>query len=101
MRITGPGIWGEPKDRVEALKVLKRAIELGVNFIDTADAYGPEVSENLTAEALHPYKKDLVIATKGNSRALAPTSGHSMVGQPGIPDAVRRNELAPPEAGLH
>jgi pyridoxine 4-dehydrogenase len=65
MRITGDGIWGEPKDRDEALRVLRRAVELGVNFIDTADAYGPEVSENLIAEALHPYPKDLIIATKG------------------------------------
>src|SRR5271154_4326572 len=65
MRITGPGIWGEPKDRNEARKVLQRAVELGVNFIDTADSYGPEVSENLIAEALYPYPDDLVIATKG------------------------------------
>lgn len=65
MRITGEGIWGWPKDRDEALKVLKRAVELGVNLIDTADAYGPETSELLIAEALHPYPKGLVIATKG------------------------------------
>src|SRR5947207_13905246 len=65
MRITGEGIWGEPENRQEALAVLHRAIELGVNLIDTADAYGPEVSENLIAEALHPYPGDLVIATKG------------------------------------
>src|SRR5262245_36275128 len=65
MRITGPGIWGEPKDAVEARKVLRRAVELGVNLIDTADAYGPEVSERLIAEALHPYPRGLVIATKG------------------------------------
>jgi pyridoxine 4-dehydrogenase len=65
MRITGAGIWGEPKDRAEARRVLKRAVELGVNFIDTADSYGPEVSENIIAEALHPYPKGLVIATKG------------------------------------
>jgi len=64
MRLTGPGIWGEPKDRPEALRVLKRLPELGVNFIDTADSYGPEVSENLIAEALHPYD-GLTIATKG------------------------------------
>jgi aryl-alcohol dehydrogenase-like predicted oxidoreductase len=72
MRITGSGIWGEPKDRDEALKVLQRAVELGVNFIDTADSYGPEVSENLIAEALHPYPKDLVIATKGGFATLRP-----------------------------
>src|SRR2546425_7322015 len=65
MRITGPGIWGEPEDRDEAIAVLRRAIELDVNLIDTADSYGPEVSENLIAEALHPYPEDLVIATKG------------------------------------
>ena len=65
MRITGDGIWGWPKDRAGALKVLKRAVELGVNLIDTADAYGPETSELLIAEALHPYPKGLVIATKG------------------------------------
>jgi pyridoxine 4-dehydrogenase len=64
MRITGRGIWGEPPDRSTALGVLHRAMELGVNFIDTADAYGPEVSENLIAEALHPYD-GVVIATKG------------------------------------
>jgi pyridoxine 4-dehydrogenase len=65
MRITGKGVWGEPTNRVEAIRVLRRAIELGVNFIDTADSYGPEVSERLIAEALHPYPADLVIATKG------------------------------------
>jgi aryl-alcohol dehydrogenase-like predicted oxidoreductase len=64
MRITGPGVWGEPPDRDEAKAVLRRALELGVNFIDTADSYGPEVSETLIAEALHPYPDDLVIATK-------------------------------------
>src|SRR5438445_5684364 len=65
MRITGRGIWGEPPDRDEAIRVLRRAVELGVNFMDTADSYGPEVSERLIAEALHPYPKGLVIATKG------------------------------------
>jgi pyridoxine 4-dehydrogenase len=65
MRITGPGIWGEPTDREEAKATLRRAIELDVNFIDTADSYGPEVSENLIAETLYPYPDDLVIATKG------------------------------------
>jgi aryl-alcohol dehydrogenase-like predicted oxidoreductase len=65
MRITGEGIWGEPRDRDEALRVLRRAVELDVNLIDTADSYGPEVSENLIAEALYPYPDDLVIATKG------------------------------------
>ena len=65
MRITGDGIWGPPKDRRTAIAVLRRAIELGVNFIDTADSYGPHVSEELIAQALAPYPKDLVIATKG------------------------------------
>ncbi len=65
MRITGDGVWGEPKDRGEAIRVLRRAVELGINFIDTADSYGPNVSEEIIAEALHPYPDDLVIATKG------------------------------------
>ena len=65
MRLTGEGIWGEPKDRKGALAVLRRAVEFGVNFIDTADSYGPHVSEELIAEALSPYPEDLVIATKG------------------------------------
>jgi pyridoxine 4-dehydrogenase len=65
MRITGPGIWGSPRDAAAAKGALQRAVELGVNFIDTADAYGPEVSENLIAETLYPYPDDLVIATKG------------------------------------
>ena len=64
MRITGKGIWKEPQNRDEAIRVLRRAIELGVNFIDTADSYGPEVSERIIAEALHPYPANLVIATK-------------------------------------
>jgi pyridoxine 4-dehydrogenase len=65
MRVTGRGIWGDPPDHDEAIAVLRRAVESGVNFIDTADSYGPFVSENLIAEALHPYPDDLVIATKG------------------------------------
>jgi aryl-alcohol dehydrogenase-like predicted oxidoreductase len=65
MRITGPGIWGEPDSRDRAIATLKRITELGVNFIDTADSYGPEVSEAIIAEALYPYPEDLVIATKG------------------------------------
>jgi pyridoxine 4-dehydrogenase len=65
MRITGPGIWGEPEDPDEAKAVLRRAVEFGINLIDTADIYGPEVSERLIAEALHPYPEGLVIATKG------------------------------------
>ncbi|GAA3456625.1 aldo/keto reductase [Dactylosporangium matsuzakiense] len=65
MRITGDGVWGPPRDREEAKRVLRRAVELDVNFIDTADSYGPDVSEELIAEALYPYADDLVIATKG------------------------------------
>ena len=65
MRITGKGIWGEPENPEEARAVLKRAVELGINLIDTADSYGPEVSERLIGETLHPYPDDLVIATKG------------------------------------
>src|SRR5215468_2682290 len=65
MRVTGPGIWGEPKDPAEARRVLRQAVELGVNFIDTADSYGPEVSERLIAESLAPYPRGLIIATKG------------------------------------
>ena len=65
MRITGKGIWGEPADRPEAIRVVRRAVELGINFIDTADSYGPFVSEEIIAEALHPYPAGLVIATKG------------------------------------
>jgi aryl-alcohol dehydrogenase-like predicted oxidoreductase len=65
MRLTGPGIWGEPNDPEECRRVLRRALELGIDFIDTADSYGPEVSERLIAEVLHPYPPGLVIATKG------------------------------------
>jgi aryl-alcohol dehydrogenase-like predicted oxidoreductase len=72
MRLTGRGIWGEPPDRDEAKAVLRRAIELDVNFIDTADSYGPAVSEILIAEALHPYPDDLVIATKGGLERSGP-----------------------------
>src|SRR5436853_7154730 len=74
MRITGEGIWGWPPDRANAVKVLKHAVELGVNLIDTADAYGPETSELLIAEALHPYPKGLVIATKGGLTRPGPGS---------------------------
>src|SRR5690242_7454988 len=63
MRLTGPGIWGEPADPEECKAVLRRAVDLAVNFVDTADSYGPEVSERLIAEALHPYPQGLVIAS--------------------------------------
>jgi aryl-alcohol dehydrogenase-like predicted oxidoreductase len=72
MRVCGPDIWGPPKDRANAVRVLRRAAELGHNFNDTADSYGPHVSEDLIAEALHPYAKDLVIGTKGG--LLRPTA---------------------------
>lgn len=71
MRITGPGIWGEPPDRAEALRTLRRLPELGVNFIDTADSYGPDVSERLLREALHPYK-GLLVATKAGLARTGP-----------------------------
>jgi len=72
MRITGKGIWGPPENKNEAIKVLKRTTDLGINFIDTADSYGPYVSEELIAEALHPYPTDLVIATKGGLERTGP-----------------------------
>jgi pyridoxine 4-dehydrogenase len=72
MRITGKGIWGPPKDEVEAINVLQRAVELSVNFIDTADSYGPHVSEELIAQALYPYPADLVIASKGGLLRTGP-----------------------------
>jgi pyridoxine 4-dehydrogenase len=73
MRLCGPGVWGPPADRANAIAVLQRAVDLGVNFIDTADSYGPNVDEEMIAEALRPYPKDLVIATKGGS--LRPSPG--------------------------
>jgi len=72
MRITGKGIWGPPANRAEAIRVLQRAVEMGIDFIDTADSYGPHISEELIAEALHPYPADLVIATKGGFERTGP-----------------------------
>jgi pyridoxine 4-dehydrogenase len=72
MRLTGEGIWGEPADRAECVAVLRRAVELGVDFIDTADSYGPEVSEEIIFEALHPYPEELVIATKAGLTRQGP-----------------------------
>ncbi len=72
MQLTGSGIWGPPGDRDECLRVLRRTVELGVNFIDTADSYGPDVSEDLIVEALYPYPEDLVIATKGGLLRTGP-----------------------------
>lgn len=81
MRITGSGVWGEPKDASAMRRVLRKAVDLGVNLIDTADAYGPEVSERLIAEALHPYPKGLVIATKGGLTRSGPNQW-APVGRP-------------------
>jgi len=81
MRITGPGIWGEPADRETARSVVRRAVELGVNFIDTADSYGPDISEEIIAEALHPYADDVVIATKAGLVRTGPDQWHA-VGRP-------------------
>jgi aryl-alcohol dehydrogenase-like predicted oxidoreductase len=75
MRITGNGIWGEPRDHDEVIRVLRRALELGINFIDTADSYGPHVSERLIAEALYPYPKGLVIASKAGFECCFRTCG--------------------------
>jgi aryl-alcohol dehydrogenase-like predicted oxidoreductase len=82
MRITGHGIWGQPADRTEAKTVLRRAIELGINFIDTADSYGPNVSEELIGETLHPYPDDLVIATKGGLVRTGPLGRWPANGRP-------------------
>jgi hypothetical protein len=79
MRLTGPGVWGEPADRTEAIAVLRRAVELGINLIDTADSYGPEVAERLIAEALHPYPADLLIGPKPAFSGPAQTDGSRMV----------------------
>ncbi len=85
MRITGAGVWGDPPDREEAKRVLRRAVELGVTFIDTADSYGPDVSEELIAEALHPYPAGLVIATKGGLTRAGP----GQWGRDGRPEYLR------------
>jgi pyridoxine 4-dehydrogenase len=85
MRITGPGTWGEPDDRDRAQQALRRALELGVNLIDTANSYGPEVSENLIAETLHPYPDDLVLATKGGLTRPGPGDWR----RDGRPEALR------------
>src|SRR5579875_2673022 len=81
MQLTGPGIWDEPNDRDECLRVLRRAVELGVTLIDTADSYGPYVSENLIREALHPYPDGVVIATKAGLVRTGPGEWHP-VGRP-------------------
>jgi pyridoxine 4-dehydrogenase len=97
MRITGPGIWGWPADRDNALKVLRRAVALGVNLIDTADAYGPETSELLIAEALHPYPAGLVIATKGGLTRPGPgqwePNGRPDYLKRGVENSLKRLQL--------
>jgi pyridoxine 4-dehydrogenase len=87
MRITGPGVWGEPKDANQAHLVLRRVLELGVDFIDTAHAYGPEVSERLIAEALHPYPNNLVVATKSGLQRARRGSWSA----DGRPETIRRD----------
>jgi len=88
MRLTGAGIWGPPKDPKSALAILRRAIQLGVNFIDTADSYGPHVNEELIAEALYPYPKDLVIATKGGWQRVGPNQWTHDATPPHLREAV-------------
>ncbi|WP_369263701.1 aldo/keto reductase [Streptomyces sp. R35] len=86
MQLTGTGVWGEPKDRGEAVRVIKRAVELGVNFFDTADAYGPEVTDNLLREALHPYGDDIIVATKVGQTRQGPNLWTPL----GRPDYLRQ-----------
>jgi aryl-alcohol dehydrogenase-like predicted oxidoreductase len=86
MQLTGKGVWGPPRDHAEALRVLRRAVELGVDFIDTADSYGPYVSEELIAEALHPYPAGLVIATKAGLARTGPGEWHPL----GRPEYLRQ-----------
>ncbi len=97
MQLTGPGIWGEPRDRDEAVRVLRRSVELGVDFIDTADSYGPFVSEELIREALHPYADDLVIATKAGLTRAGPDDWRPV----GRPEYLRQQcELSLRHLGL-
>lgn len=97
MQLTGRGIWGEPRDPAEAVRVLRRAVELGVTFIDTADSYGPFVADNLIREALHPYPDDLVIATKAGLTRSGPGGWHPV----GRPEYLRQQaELSLRHLGL-
>ena len=86
MRLTGPGIWGEPEDRAECVKVVRRAVELGIDFIDTADSYGPHVSEEIIREALHPYPEQVLIATKAGMVRTGPDRWHPL----GRPEYLRQ-----------
>jgi pyridoxine 4-dehydrogenase len=97
MQLTGKGVWGEPDDHDEAIRVLRRAVELGVDFIDTADSYGPFVSEQLIREALHPYPEGLVIATKGGLTRAGPGDWRAV----GRPEYLRQQcELSLRHLGL-
>ncbi len=97
MRIVGEGVWGPPRDRDEALSVLRRAVELGVNFIDTADSYGPQISEQLIREALYPYTDDLVIGTKAGFARTGPGEWHRL----GRPEYLKQQvELSLRNLGL-
>jgi pyridoxine 4-dehydrogenase len=97
MQLTGPGVWGEPKDPDQAVRVLRRAVELGVTFIDTADSYGPFVSERLIRKALHPYNDDIVIATKGGLTRPGPDDWRPV----GRPEYLRQQlELSLRHLGL-
>jgi pyridoxine 4-dehydrogenase len=97
MQLTGPGIWGEPRDRDEAIRVLRRTVELGIDFIDTADSYGPFVSEQLIREALHPYADDVVIATKAGLTRAGPDDWRPV----GRPEYLRQQcELSLRHLGL-
>ena len=100
MRLVGEGAWGEPADPAEARRVLRRAVELGVTLIDTADAYGPEIAERLIAEALYPYPPGLVIATKGGITRQGPAKTEYR-GPRRLSDPMRRNEPAPAQARPH
>ena len=91
MQLTGRGVWGEPADRGQAIAVLRRAVELGINLLDTADSYGPGVAERLIAEALHPYPADLVIATKAGFERPGPGQWVEN-GQPAAPPRCLRRE---------
>ena len=97
MQLTGPGVWGEPRDPDEAVRVLRRAVELGVDFIDTADSYGPVVSERLIREALHPFADGLVIATKAGLARTGPDRWHAL----GRPEYLKQQaELSLRNLGL-